>query len=388
MKKGKNRARGSGCFLPSNEGSLSNGQNQRGFFFVFPLPVYWLELTNRTIEDELLNTVAVNAFPASGTRRRVDNLKILLAIRETLHNDDPCIPFYESYCQQFERILHAVTLSTNAYEVESCITLADLVEEYLSSLILTHSLTKQRVQIEKDKVVDWEFWIHVVQRMLSSDNCHTELRALAFLFNVWDNIPIGNGQGRSIHRPPSEGSNLEFHVDDREGLRWSCTVWLLSPPMWKRYFCHWQPLVRAYYHRILCWRVASAGPESDLLSSILLSNYSADARELLARRLKYSYSRVARDATKARSLDAAGPAFEAAPPVVNRKLSIFLNPAARSPPTFADNRNMNGGSAITASQHLHRVHAFDVFDDYAYSYPAMASSFDSLFPHSGVCESQ
>ncbi|ANB13009.1 hypothetical protein AWJ20_1287 [Sugiyamaella lignohabitans] len=237
--------------------------------------------------------------------------------------------------------------------------------------------------------------------MLSSDNSHTELRALAFLFNIWDNLPIGCNVGsctEPLHAARYQ-SELEFVFDDNEGLRWNVIVWLLSPPMWERYFCHWQPLVRAYYHRLLCWRVASVGPESDLLSSILQSNCNADARILLSQRLQTSYEKVAHAIELAKECKSMFPALEPAPPVVNRQLSIFVNPAvsgggpplAKVPMRVSSERNISGNNSINhllprvtsegslSSQHLHRVNPFDVFDDVAYSYPPMASPKDNLF---------
>jgi hypothetical protein len=31
---------------------------------------------------------------------------------------------------------------------------------------------------------------------------------------------------------------------------------LLHEDHFYRYFSHWSPMVRAYFHRLLCWRVA------------------------------------------------------------------------------------------------------------------------------------
>lgn len=350
----------------------------------------------------------------STPRRRVDQLRLLETVREILHNDDACVNFFEPYCRQFERILHAVAFGTSVYDVESCVVLADLVEEYLSSLILSHSLTRQRVQIQKDKVIDWTFWILVARRMLSSENCHTELRALAFLFNIWENIPIGaTVDNCSLDRSMVE----DFLPDQQEGLRWNCTLWLLSPANWKRYFCHWQPLVRAYYHRLLVWRIGSVGPESELLTSILFSNYNVDARSYLHNRLKTTYANACRLIELARATQRPPPDTSPDNPVVNRRMCIMINPAStpqmRSaqsspfssrgsprvgqppngyfspgngsvPPMAPPSGPPSAGSMARPmvpgnGRHLHRVNKFDVFDDIAYSYPPMASPRDTLF---------
>lgn len=351
--------------------------------------------------DNDFNVKAVSPVPAVGTRRRVDQLKIMATLREILHNDDGFVQFYEPYCRQFERILHSVALQTSLYDVESCIVLADLVEEYLSSLILTYPWTENRVKIQKDRAIDWEFWIRVVQKMLSSGNCHTEIRAFSFLFNLWDNIPISSLGTYSSAAHVESLDEFDFHANDEEGLRWNCTVWLLSPPMWKRYFCHWQPLVRSYYHRLLCWRVASVGPESDLLSSILFSNYNADARALLSSRLDLSYRRLCKLRSKAKAVGDAGPALEPAPPVVHRKLSIIVNMAASPMRSRGDCQFASRGDTPTgvrdkiefgcetmSSVHLHRTNPFDVFDEIAYSYPAMPPPADTFLCDNNIKSEQ
>ena len=332
-------------------------------------------------------------------RRRVDQLKMLAAVREILHNDDICAPFFEPYCVQFEKILHAVALKTSLYDLESCIILCDLVEEFLSSLILSNSHSKHRVLMQKDNVIDWEFWIHVIQRMLTGENSNTELRALAFLFNVWDNIPISSSNNTASHsntdhqRRCSESKTddnanqetiFDLYFDDQEGLRWNCTVWLLSSQLWKRYFCHWHPLVRAYYLRLLCWRVASVGSESGLLSSVIFSNYNSDVRFLLDQRLKYTFSRFHEYTCMTKLEGRPIPSAIPCDPVLNRKLKIAFNPASTQskplPPLVA---SLDG--TLTPSEQkdspppsTRRIDPYEVFDDVVYSLPSFALPSDLL----------
>jgi hypothetical protein len=354
-------------------------------------------------DQDLFNTVAVSPLHATTTpgRKRVDQIKMLSAIREILHNDDNCVPYYESYCRQFERILHAITLRTPLFDVHSCIGLADLVEEYIASLVLDHSLTRPRVQIQKDDAIDWKFWISVVEKMLTSENSSTELRALALLFNLWDHIPISadSNTGQDDDNAADSGDRLEFYMANCEGMKWAVTSWLLSEPMWKKYFCHWQPLVRCYYQRLLCWRIASVGNESELLSSILFSNYNSDSRYLLKTKLLESFIKMKFIVEDSKTNGKPLPTMEAISPVVNRKLAITLNPSSNnngvggdssttilSPagtPTLNDYNNgtMTGGASATKSQ-LRRVNAFDVFDDIAYAYPTSVPP-SELFPTEG-----
>jgi hypothetical protein len=34
-----------------------------------------------------------------------------------------------------------------------------------------------------------------------------------------------------------------------------CVDWLLTEEIFDAFYNHWCPLVRGYYHRLLCWRI-------------------------------------------------------------------------------------------------------------------------------------
>lgn len=368
----------------------------------------------------------MNLAPVTVGRRRVDQLKVLGVIREILHNDDACTPYFEPYCIQLEKMLHALAFRANLYDIDSCVVLCDLVEEFLSSLILcSSSRTRHRVGIQNINVVDWGFWIQVVQHMLVSENSNTELRALAFLFNVWDHIPIASPTTKHKHTPffckdplnraPTAASSasklqesmFDLYYNEQEGLRWNCAVWLLSPQMWKRYFCHWHPLVRAYYLRLVCWRVASVGPDSGFLTSVLFANYNADVRHLLDQRLEYTFQRFTEIAQVSIMLHKPMPSAAPCLPVLHRQLKIVYNPASSIKPLHPTqvpmiyNNNGNGsfelgkdnkilrryGSQLSMSgqsNHMictskpRHVDPYEVFDDVAYSYSTVAQAPDLL----------
>jgi hypothetical protein len=335
---------------------------------------------NSDSDDFTPNSHAVNLAPVMYGRRRVDQLKMLAAVREILHNESCCLPMFEAFSTQFEKIVHAVALKTSLYDVGACVILCDLVEEFLSSLMLANSHYKHQALMQMENFVDWGFWICVIQRLLSSENSNTELRALAFLFNVWEHIPISAsssslssslassfgsaGDQRNIGRPEDEDDIFDLYFDEQEGLRWSFSVWLVSPELWQRYFCHWHPLVRAYYLRLLCWRVASVGNSSGLLSSVIFSNYNTDVRFLLEKRLQYTFSRyqeMCNDNSrigKVSSLEC--------DPVLNKRLAIVYNPAC-------NHESIRKGESFEATKQR-RIDPYEVFDDIAYSCPAIDSN--------------
>ncbi len=109
------------------------------------------------------------------------------------------------------------------------------------------------------EVLDWAFWFQVCRQMMGSHNTLTEVRLIAFVYSTW-NILISN--------------------EDRR--RELCLDWLLEPTFFERHFNHWCPMVRAYYLRLLCWRIARYdGDATDLDIAIY---------EALAERLNNSWA--------------------------------------------------------------------------------------------------
>lgn len=82
------------------------------------------------------------------------------------------------------------------------------------------------------RYVDWGFWLDVCKRIMDSLNTMSEVRMLSFLFTVWD----------AITKDPRRKATL-------------CLDWLLTEDTFNTFFNNWCPMVRAYYHRLLCWRI-------------------------------------------------------------------------------------------------------------------------------------
>jgi hypothetical protein len=90
--------------------------------------------------------------------------------------------------------------------------------------------------------IDWPFWLDVSQKILSSNNTMAEFRVLSFIFTSWDMI-----------------------VSDQRRKRSLVIDWLLSPETFDYCFNNWCPMVRAYYMRLLCWRICrDCGSPSEL----------------------------------------------------------------------------------------------------------------------------
>lgn len=407
-----------------------------------------------------------NRSPSVSRRiSRVDRLRILTSIREILHNDNECLPFWKPYAIQFDRIFQLIAKSICVYNMNACVSLCDLVEEWIASLTLYHPRSVRQQTHHLHEAVDWLFWIHVCQRMITSENCHTEIRSLALLFNIWGHLP-----GRETSAVPllpyipmpydydlskmshfssdssvsttlttnASSSTLTSHYSSSESLqqlsktgtslsspkftsemydalaaanadstRQKCdpavlasmlpgrsgtmklevapnppphsrvlnrlqnklpphhgpmsllfcphsssllgdvTLWILSEPVWERYFCHWNPLVRSYYHRLLVFRIVSAGPSSDFIAQTDWASYHSAARSLLAIRLKDTYNQCFNSASRAPQNHDPSPMS----PVPGRLIQIVYSGA-----------NQNG----SAEDGHHRAYPFDIFDNVAY----------------------
>lgn len=68
--------------------------------------------------------------------------------------------------------------------------------------------------------------------MIASENATIEIGLYSFLYTTWDTVFSNTGR--------------KFDL---------CTGFLLEPGIFETRFNHWCPMVRAYYMRLLCWRV-------------------------------------------------------------------------------------------------------------------------------------
>ena len=81
-------------------------------------------------------------------------------------------------------------------------------------------------------ISDWPFWLEVCKRIMNSLNTMSEVRMLSFIYAIWD----------AVAKDPRRKAAL-------------CLDWLLTKETFNTYFNHWCPMVRAYYQRLLCWRI-------------------------------------------------------------------------------------------------------------------------------------
>jgi hypothetical protein len=172
------------------------------------------------------DVVAPLPMTIANASRQINENRLVMLLRDLL-GDNQChsIQVQELYARSFGDVLKAATRKVSIYNNDACFILCDFLEEVFP-IFLRHYRNDT-------PFLDWPFWYTVCQQMLQSQNTLTQIRLLAFVYSMW-NMIIANEQRKK-----------ELVLD-----------WLLSPDVFDKHFCHWSPMVRHYYFRLLCWRVA------------------------------------------------------------------------------------------------------------------------------------
>jgi hypothetical protein len=178
-----------------------------------------------TTFEDMLATAALPMGPRNPSRTMADNKMVVLLrdiMADKIHCTNEC---REIYINSFTAMVNAAVRKTRVFDADACFTLCELMEEIFPILTQAEVLCKAAF-------VDWPFWMEVIKHMLEGENNMTELRLISFVYTAWDVI-----------------------VEDEERKRAICLGWLLTEAVWDKFFCHWCPMVRAYFMRLVCWRI-------------------------------------------------------------------------------------------------------------------------------------
>ncbi|KAJ3559555.1 hypothetical protein NPX13_g9515 [Xylaria arbuscula] len=143
-----------------------------------------------------------------------------------------------TFAESFLTVMKAAVKQTSQFNHAACFTVCDFLEE---SLVIYNDFAIGHCSQTID--IDWPFWFEVCQKILESNNSMSEIRVLSLIFSIWDTI-----------------------VSDQDRKERACVDWLLSEETFDKLFNNWCPMVRAYYMRLLCWRIcrdAGNANESD-----------------------------------------------------------------------------------------------------------------------------
>lgn len=174
--------------------------------------------------------LAMPLSPSNMMKSVADNTLIVL-LRNVLSDDSHELQGpKQTFAEAFGMLMKAAARRTSRYDNASCFSLCDFLEEVLKLY------DEYDDMLEPSARMDWKFWIDVFKMMMGSHNTMSEVRMLSFVFSIWD----------ILTRTPEQKTAL-------------CLDWLLTRETFECFFNHWCPMVRAYYHRLLCWRVCRDG---------------------------------------------------------------------------------------------------------------------------------
>lgn len=172
---------------------------------------------------------AASPHPLAGSRnshRSMAENRLIILLRDFL-SDSSAEPNRARllYAETFCGVLKVAAQRISLFDHNACFLLCDFVEEVVPII------TRYAQSIETE-LFDWSFWLEVCRQMMQSHNSLTEVRVFSFIYCVWGTWTATEERKASL-----------------------CLDFLLHEPIFYHYFNHWSPMVRAYFHRLLCWRI-------------------------------------------------------------------------------------------------------------------------------------
>ncbi|KAI9714093.1 MAG: hypothetical protein M1812_006540 [Candelaria pacifica] len=244
--------------------------------------------------DDVLSSADASAaalpLPPTNVVRLMAENRLIMLLRDFLFEQQSnSNNATQLFAEAFNDILKAAVRKVSLFNHSACFTLCDFMEEAITILV------RYRPRDDTSQTLfDWPFWLEVCKQMTESQNSMTEIRLLAFLYSIWGII-----------------------TDDVERKKDICLGWLLSEQSFKRHFNHWCPMVRAYYMRLLCWRLARFdGDGSDLDLEIL---------QALSDRLKSTWSHFLFLKGQSKTEGSIPPSTAPCNPAPGRRLLIIRN---------------------------------------------------------------
>lgn len=174
-------------------------------------------------------------LPTSNMMKAMSDNTLVVLLRNVLSDDASDIAgAKQTFADSFQRLFKAAVRRTSRYDNASCFSLCEFLEEVLSLY------SEYEGELIPSAQIDWHFWVDVLKKMLGSFNTMSEVRLLSFVFTMWD----------VLAKRPEQKAAL-------------CRDWLLTTETFEAFFNHWCPMVRAYYQRLLCWRICRDGGKAN-----------------------------------------------------------------------------------------------------------------------------
>jgi hypothetical protein len=130
--------------------------------------------------------------------------------------------------------------------------------------------------------------------MTDSHNTATEIRLYAFLYSIWSTVAVDERRKASL-----------------------CLDFILAPEFFESRFNHWCPMVRSYFMRLLCWRVARFDGEE--------TEVEIEIKKALSDRLRSVWSHYLWLQEEAEQNQSVFPSTTACNPAPGRRFLIIRN---------------------------------------------------------------
>ena len=174
-------------------------------------------------------------MPPPNLMKGMSENNLLMLLRDILADDTLEIDGAKhTFAETCVALIKTAVRRTSQFDNAACFTLCDFLEEALPIY------DNFEDTVSSKKYIDWLFWLDVFKKILCSSNTMSEVRVLSFIFSIWDMVAENPTRKAAI-----------------------CLDWLLTEEVFNALFNHWCPMVRAYYHRLLCWRICRCEGDAD-----------------------------------------------------------------------------------------------------------------------------
>ncbi|KAI2621203.1 DUF1765-domain-containing protein [Hypoxylon sp. NC1633] len=194
------------------------------------------------------SAMALPAAPNNNILKGMNENRLVVLLKDLL--SAASMPFTDArhtFAQSFMAMMKAAAKRTSQYDHNACFTICDFLEE---SLVAYDNFFD--IQNPESAYIDWPFWLEACEKILDSNNTMSEIRVLSLIFSIWEAIASNQSRKETV-----------------------CVEWLLKEEVFNKMFNNWCPMVRAYYMRLLCWRICrDAGTANTSDAKIFLVVYS------------------------------------------------------------------------------------------------------------------
>lgn len=182
-----------------------------------------------TFDDFIDGDANATAMPlgAANSLRAMSDNRLVMLLKEVIADNSMRPGTKQMLVESLCAIVKVAARKTSLFDHNACFILCDFVEELITIIPPYCETTNQ------PDLLDWDFWLDVCKQMLESNNYLTEVRVFSFIYSTWDVIIVNDARKEQL-----------------------CLGLLLEDSIFHRYFSHWNSMVRAYFQRLLCWRLA------------------------------------------------------------------------------------------------------------------------------------